>query len=411
MANNSNNWNFLESFFGGNVFQTNGRYIDAFTQQYPVENQIWGVKQAIWIDTNNAYEHYLTIPELRAVVDKRASMMSTGIPCLYDMNGEKVEKHWIYELINNPNPMQSWSDVIYCLSVNDALYSNAFAFCPPRTANIRNLLVPIPSHKMQIKLSGKTLRQMDIEGLIDGYIFEYDTNKLEHFENEEILYFTTTDGINVINPTSKIVSLKFPLSNIKASYNKRNVLLENIGAIGILSAQKSDMAGAIPMDPQEKRGIQQDWYRRSKDELIITEANVDWKPMSFPTRDLLLFEELTADKLAIIDAFGMNANLFSSETGSTFTNVRDSIRMVYNDTIIPETEQLYRNISNQMGLSNEGLYLKPTFNHIKTLQEDQQIISNIENTKVDILAKLALLGVTYTADEIKNIIHLHNEEY
>jgi len=411
MANNSNNWNFLESFFGGNVFQTNGRYIDAFTQQYPVENQIWGVKQAIWIDTNNAYEHYLTIPELRAVVDKRASMMSTGIPCLYDMNGEKVEKHWIYELINNPNPMQSWSDVIYCLSVNDALYSNAFAFCPPRTANIRNLLVPIPSHKMQIKLSGKTLRQMDMDGLIDGYVFEYDTNKLEHFENEEILYFTTTDGINVINPTSKIVSLKFPLSNIKASYNKRNVLLENIGAIGILSAQKSDMAGAIPMDPQEKRGIQQDWYRRSKDELIITEANVDWKPMSFPTRDLLLFEELTADKLAIIDAFGMNANLFSSETGSTFTNVRDSIRMVYNDTIIPETEQLYRNISNQMGLSNEGLYLKPTFNHIKTLQEDQQIISNIENTKVDILAKLALLGVTYTADEIKNIIHLHNEEY
>jgi hypothetical protein len=411
MANNSNNWNFLESFFGGNVFPTNGRYIDAFTQQYPVENQIWGVKQAIWIDTNNAYEHYLTIPELRAVVDKRASMMSTGIPCLYDMNGEKVEKHWIYELINNPNPMQSWSDVIYCLSVNDALYSNAFAFCPPRTANIRNLLVPIPSHKMQIKLSGKTLRQMDIDGLIDGYIFEYDTNKLEHFENEEILYFTTTDGINVINPTSKIVSLKYPLSNIKASYNKRNVLLENIGAIGILSAQKSDMAGAIPMDPQEKRGIQQDWYRRSKDELIITEANVDWKPMSFPTRDLLLFEELTADKLAIIDAFGMNANLFSSETGSTFTNVRDSIRMVYNDTIIPETEQLYRNISNQMGLSQEGLYLKPTFNHIKTLQEDQQIISNIENTKVDILAKLALLGVTYTADEIKNIIHLHNEEY
>jgi len=411
MANNSNNWNFLESFFGGNVFQTNGRYIDAFTQQYPVENQIWGVKQAIWIDTNNAYEHYLTIPELRAVVDKRASMMSTGIPCLYDMNGEKVEKHWIYELINNPNPMQSWSDVIYCLSVNDALYSNAFAFCPPRTANIRNLLVPIPSHKMQIKLSGKTLRQMDMDGLIDGYVFEYDTNKLEHFENEEILYFTTTDGINVINPTSKIVSLKYPLSNIKASYNKRNVLLENIGAIGILSAQKSDMAGAIPMDPQEKRGIQQDWYRRSKDELIITEANVDWKPMSFPTRDLLLFEELTADKLAIIDAFGMNANLFSSETGSTFTNVRDSIRMVYNDTIIPETEQLYRNISNQMGLSNEGLYLKPTFNHIKTLQEDQQIISNIENTKVDILAKLALLGVTYTADEIKNIIHLHNEEY
>ena len=411
MADNSNNWNFMDSFFGGGLINNNGRAIENFLQKYPVENQIWGVKQAVWIDTNHAYEHYLTIPELRAVVDKRASMMSTGVPCLYNEKHEKVENHWIYELINKPNPMQSWSDVIYCLSVNDALYANSFAFCPPRIANIRNLIVPIPSHKMQIKLSGKTLRQMDVEGMIDGYIFEYDTNKQEHFENTEILYFTTTDGLNVINPTSKIVSLKYPLSNIKASYNKRNVLLENIGAIGILSAQKSDMAGAIPMDPQEKKGIQQDWYRRSKDELIITEANVDWKPMSFPTKDLLLFEELTADKLAIFDAYGMNSNLFSSEQGSTFTNVRDSIRMVYNDTIIPETEQLYRNISQQLGLSNEGLYLKPNFSHIKTLQEDQQIIVNIENTKVDILQKLSLLGVSYTAEEIKKIISLQNEEY
>ena len=107
----------------------------------------------------------------------------------------------------------------------------------------------------------------------------------------------------------------------------------------------------------------------------------------------------------------MNSNLFSSEQGSTFTNVRDSIRMVYNDTIIPETEQLYRNISQQLGLSNEGLYLKPNFSHIKTLQEDQQIIVNIENTKVDILQKLSLLGVSYTAEEIKKIISLQNEEY
>ena len=299
MGENNNNWNFLESLFGWRD-SGNRRYIDQFNNFAPISNQVWGAKQAIWIDTNHAYQHYLEIPELRAVIDKRASMMAAAKPCLYDKNGDKVEKHWIYDLVAKPNPVQSWSDVIYCLSVNDALYSNAFAYCPERFANIRNLIVPLPSHKMQILLSGMTLKQMDTEGLIDGYRFTYDNSIVETFDVNEILYLVTTDGINIINPSSKIQSLKFPLSNIKAAYNKRNVLLENIGSIGILTAQKSDMGGAIPMDPQEKRDIQNDWYRRSKDEIIITEAQLDWKPMSFPTRELMLFDRNEAIAINIL---------------------------------------------------------------------------------------------------------------
>jgi hypothetical protein len=333
-------------------------------------------------------------------------MMSAAMPCLYDKDGNKVEKHWIYDLIAKPNPTQSWSDVIYCLSVNDALYSNSFAFAPARTLGVRNLIVPLPSHKMQIKLSGKTLKQMDIDGLIEGYKFAYDDEYYENFTVEEILYLCTTDGMNIINPSSKIETLKYPLSNIKAAYNKRNVLLENLGAIGILSAQKTDMAGAMPMDPQEKKNIQMDWYRRSKDELIITEAQVDWKPMSFPTRDLMLFEEMTADKLAIIDAYGLNANLFSSEQGSTFTNVRDSIRMVYTDTIIPETQQMYDAICQQWGLSDEGYYLEADFGHLKVLQEDEERIARVQSTKADTLQKIINMGVPLSEEEIRTMMDI-----
>jgi phage portal protein BeeE len=405
MLDNTNNWNFLENLLGFN-FNRNRRYIEQFRQYLPYQNQIWGVKQAVWIDTNHAYRHYLDIPELRAVIDKRASMMSAAMPCLYDKDGNKVEKHWIYDLIAKPNPTQSWSDVIYCLSVNDALYSNSFAFAPARTLGVRNLIVPLPSHKMQIKLSGKTLKQMDIDGLIEGYKFAYDDEYYENFTVEEILYLCTTDGMNIINPSSKIETLKYPLSNIKAAYNKRNVLLENLGAIGILSAQKTDMAGAMPMDPQEKKNIQMDWYRRSKDELIITEAQVDWKPMSFPTRDLMLFEEMTADKLAIIDAYGLNANLFSSEQGSTFTNVRDSIRMVYTDTIIPETQQMYDAICQQWGLSDEGYYLEADFGHLKVLQEDEERIARVQSTKADTLQKIINMGVPLSEEEIRTMMDI-----
>ena len=210
-------------------------------------------------------------------------------------------------------------------------------------------------------LSGRKLKQMDRENLIDYFKFTYDSGSTERIDWEDAVYLTSCDGMNIVKPISRVDSLKFPLSNIQAQYKKRNVLLENIGAIGILSAQATDLGGSIPMTPEERQKIQKDWYRRQKDELIISEAGVNWTPMSFPTKDLMLFEELTADKLALIDAFGLSYNLFSKTEGTTFTNVRDSIRMVYQDTIIPETQQFYDSFNDSIRIKRGGILFKGLF--------------------------------------------------
>ena len=395
--------NIWENFFGI-TFNRQNRFINQANQLMPYSNQIWGVKKAVWIDTNNAWEWFMTIPELRAVIDKRASMMASNHVRLYDENGDEILNHWFLDMVNNPNPVQSWSDVVYSLSVNDALYSNAFGYSPVRSFDIRNMFVPLPSNKVQIMTSGKKLRQMDVEGLIDGYRFEYDNNEFESLELKDVIYLATNDGMNLIRPTSRIDALKYPLSNIKAQYNKRNVLLENIGAIGILSAQNSDMGGAIPMTPEEKRQIQRDWYNRSKDEVIITESQVNWQSMSYPTRDLMLFEELNADKIAIIDAYGMNVNLFSSEKGTTFTNVRDSVRMVYTDTIIPETQQMYDTMAHQMGLAQQGYKIVADFTHLPVLQDDEQMKAQSLNTKADAINKIIQAGVLLSDEEKRAIL-------
>ena len=401
--------NFLSNFFGTNQNNQLGRFINQVSGRLPIANQIWGKKEAVWVDTNNAWRLFIEIPELRSVIDKRASMMASNHPCLYDMNGDKVESHWLLDLFKDPNAMQSWSDVVYSLSVQDALYSNAFAYCPKRSFDIRNLMVPLPANKIEIQLSGKKLQAMDSEDMVTRFCFEYDDDSKEIIDWTDMIYLTTDDGMNLVKPISRIDSLKYPLSNIKAQYHKRNVLLENIGSIGILTTSQNDMGGAIPMTPEEKRQIQQDWFKRSKDELIITESNVDWKPMSYPTRDLMLFEELTADKMAIIDTYGLNANLFSSERGTTFTNVRDSIRLVYTDTIIPETQSMYNSMMKQWGLSDE-YYLKADFSHLPALQEDEGEKADVQKTKAETLEKIAGLGVELTEEEIRILTDLNNQE-
>lgn len=407
---NSFSPNFWNSFFGINYFNQDqrhqGRFINQFQQFFdPYYNRVWGQKTAVWVDTEDAYKHYVEIPELRIVVDKRASMMASNIPVLYDANGERIEDHWFLDMVAKPNPTQSWSDVIFCLSVNDALWSSSFAYCPTRSFGIRNLMVPLPSDKMKIKLSGRKLKQMDQDGLIDSFQFCYDDD-VENLTFDDIIYLSTTDGVNIVNPSSRIESLKYPLSNIKASYHKRNVLLENIGAVGILSARNSDMGGAIPMTPQEKEDIQKSWYRRSKDEVIITESDVQWNPMSYPTKDLMLFEELTADKMAIIDTYGLNAYLFSQEKGATFSNVKEGVRMAYQDTIIPETVQMYDSIANQVGLTAEGITLYPDFTHIPALQADENLKAQAMNTRADAISKILAAGVSLSEEEIRELTGL-----
>jgi phage portal protein BeeE len=257
-----------------------------------------------------------------------------------------------------------------------------------------------------MNLSGKKLKQMDANDLIESFIFRYDDETTERIEWNDMIYLTTDDGMNLVKPTSRIETLKYPLSNIKASYHKRNVLLENIGAIGILSAQQNDMGGAIPMTPEEKNEIRRDWYNRQKDELIITEANVNWQPMSYPTKDLMLFEELTEDKLAVIDAFGMNYNLFSSTSGATFSNVKDSIRMVYTDTIIPETQSMYDSIIKQFGLDKEGYTLHAEFDHLPILQHDELASANVMKIRTEAIEKIMNMNVGLTPEEARALLDL-----
>ena len=128
--------------------------------------------------------------------------------------------------------------------------------------------------------------------------------------------------------------------------------------------------------------------------------------MSYPTKDLLLFEEINADKLALIDAYGLNVNLFSSEKGSTFTNVRDSLKMVYQDTIQPETQAIYDSIMNKLGLTKEGYKLVADFSHLPVLQPDEEKTASVFKLRAEALEKMQANGVILSDEEKRNFIGL-----
>jgi hypothetical protein len=135
----------------------------------------------------------------------------------------------------------------------------------------------------------------------------------------------------------------------------------------------------------------------------MTNASLKWQPMTFPTRDLLLFEEVDANFLSIIDAYGMNANIFSREKGSTFENLAQGIKQAYQSTIIPEAEELAMNRTRLFGLESKGEWLELDYSHIEVLQENEKEKAEVLQLKANTLEKLNTSGL-FSAQELKEIV-------
>jgi len=78
--------------------------------------------------------------------------------------------------------------------------------------------------------------------------------------------------------------------------------------------------------------------------------------------------------------------------------------MVYTDTIIPEAEKYYSNLSEQLGLEEEGLRLTVSFDHIPVMQPDMESKANVLKIKSEALNKIKDSGVNLSEEEQRAIL-------
>lgn len=367
-----------------------------------------GVVSPVWVSTTDKWALYYEIPELHAVINRYAKMIASANPIIVNDKGEvqKNNGNTIFKLIDRPSAMQSWGTMMYMIALNKCVTNNALIYAPKGTFGALQLL-PLAFNNVKIVPTGKNLVSVDLGSFIEK--FQLPTSALDGYKDfmpEEVVYLTEPDGINLFNTKSKIDSLKYPLSNLKKQYEKRNVLLANLFSLGILSSENKDGISAMPLEPKDIKKMRDDMKLRHDGEIIITDKSVKFDPMTFPTKDLMLFEEMTADKLAIIDEYGLNQHMFGQGEGgkgSTFSNVEMGERQAYNSTIIPDTEIIYDEFTKQLGLDREGLYLVPDFSHISVLKEDQKTNAESLLKRAEAVSKINEL-TPLSIEEIRKLL-------
>lgn len=394
----------IGTFFGLN----NDKYFFDSVQSYRI-----GYKGAVYLDTDVPKKLFDTIPQLNQVITKKANMFANMRLVLVDKDGNEVEDPNFQKFIENPNILQTQNEFLKLWSKQVDVYGNLFCY-KSQASKLQayptsvNLVSPF---NISPVLTGKIYDQTELSGIIEKYETRNNLSQKE-FPTQDILWVKNADLDDPTIGISPLRSLKFPLTNTKLAYDYLNVISNEKGAIGMISKENSkDAFGDIPMTPEEKKELEksfQDSYGlgqsidgTNKMRVQITQSAMKWQPMTYPTKDLILMEQIDANFLTIIDHYGMNVNIFSSKS-QTYENVTGAIRQCYQDTIFVCADEFTQAFGKFIGVK-EGLTLKADYSHLPIFQTDESAKSTDLKTKVETLTQLVSTQII-TKEQANSII-------
>jgi phage portal protein BeeE len=384
-----------------------------FTKTTPLQyfNQNYSTTKEEYVSINdNEFELYRTTPQLSIVINKDAQMLSNGRFVVKNLKGEVQDNHEALKLLANPNPIQNQNSWLMDYQIQKNIYGNQFIYIN-RAYNsaFPSTLVNLNSAYVKVVKSGKYVKQNNIEDIIERYEVKESNGSITTYEVNDIIFSQIVNPNNPLMGLSPLHSLTMPISNIRGAYGFRNKIIVKSGALGILSSASKDASGGIPLNNTERQRIEQQHsndygIHDGQSSLIMTGSPLSWQSMSYPTKDLLLFEEVEADFKSIIDAYGHNADIYSNLNNAKFSNMNEALRQTYQNRIIPESEQLCFNLSNRLGLTAKGLILELDYSHIEVMKANDKEVT--ENFKMKADAISTLLNSGYTRQEIDKLVTL-----
>ncbi|WP_430897649.1 MULTISPECIES: phage portal protein [unclassified Paraflavitalea] len=337
--------------------------------------------------TMSIREAYSKCPPLTAIINKKVQAYVNGDISITDSKGNEakgpnVEK--LKALMRRPNPIQTWPE----FEAQMYAYTQLFGWC---------LLLPVVPYGFD-NIDAKHIwvispHRLEIEEKTDIDLSKFNDKKLNLIKSVKLnignfqvplnpdQVFIVRDSVLNFNssllPGSRIQSLEFPINNIIGAYESRNVLINFRGALGILSHDpgKSQYA-AMAITSTQKEELQKDFSRyglkRSQWQVILTDASLKWQQMGYPTKDLMLFEEIEDDIMRICDQYNFPSPLINSAQGPSVSNTKEFKQQVYQDAIIPEAKSLYQQLSEFFQLDQFGLVLTKDYSKLTVLQNNKK---------------------------------------
>ena len=307
----------------------------------------------------------------------------------------------INKFITQPNELESFDKfflmlVMYYLLIGDGyVYSHVPKSLKtlPRWEACNNYYV-LPSDKIKIETPEKLnlYSGAKAEDIIKSYRLKDGRNDIV-FAPEDVLHISDVNmefGSDLLNGRSRLFSLKYPISNLIAVYEARNVIFVKRGALGMLVSKKKDDSGSVPLSKKESEQVRKDYDEAlgltgGRSTIAVSNVEVDFVPIGISIKDLEPFRETLVDAIQIAGAFGVPADLVPKDGNSTFANKRMAEVSLYENTVIPITNRIIRAFNYWMGFREEkgDMYMYADFSKIPCLQPDKKLTAELGKLNSD----------------------------
>ena len=193
--------------------------------------------------------------------------------------------------------------------------------------------------------------------------------------------------VNYIDDFSRITSLIKNIENIYKVLVARGILIDKKGGIGMIAGNQKDSGMSVPLRPKEKakleRVVNDHNLGAGGKSIMVTDVPLRYTPFVFPTRELMLFEEIADDFNTICDRIGIARELFDAQT--TFANKRMAETSTYINTIIPAWTDFFNLLNKTLNTKIEGIKIIPAFEHVEALQRNEIEKNTAMQTKSTVL--------------------------
>ena len=323
---------------------------------------------------------FIQCAPLSGIILRKCTALAAGKLWYLDEEDNQVltaQTKKLKALLKKPNPLQTWSIFLQQAYAFYQIFGEVFiyALMPEgmETKDRIKALYIIPNLNIRPNFTGVYLNQFTYDQIIKDYTL----SNGETLKNNEILHIRSIvpnmTGY-AIQSQSVLASLQDPINNIIAAYKKRNIIID--WPVGIMSNEAKDMSGLIPIDAKEKKSLETNFNNhsiRNRKQIIFANAALRWSTMLPNVKELMLFEEIEDDISRLCDALNYPKALLAFTKGTTFNNMAEANKALYQNAIIPDANMLMEYFTNYLETEK---YNPPTrlglyYEHVEALQQSE----------------------------------------
>jgi len=280
----------------------------------------------------------------------------------------------LHDLLDRPNPAQSYATFMSEVIAFGKLTGNRFIYGigpESRDNKVFNELYTLPSHLVEIKSNG-------IFEPVSKYCMSYGRSTYD-IEAEDVLHIADFNpdydgsGSHLYGQSPLMSGLRTMTSNNEAVETGLKYL-QNQTARGILTSEDESLT---PTQAQQLKDAFRRNYQGSHNagDVIVTPKKLSWTNFGLSAGDLQLLETYNASIKDLCNIFSVPVQLLNNTESSTYNNMREAKKALYQNAVIPELDKLRDELNRWLvPLYGDNLFLDFDYSSISELQQEQEKI-------------------------------------